>query len=123
VLTLLTRFPCDTGVETNNPTRNGAHPMMKRHRLTDVLAEMDRIKREGHDKLRDDDEIAELAFFRLLRSAFTEFLETQPWVKSVGSDYWPGSDSEEARFGLRFMINVDHAHLEDLEVVIKRGPN
>jgi hypothetical protein len=85
-------------------------------------AEMDRIKHDAHQKLLAEDALGELAFFRLLRDAFTEFLESKPWLKAVGSDYWRGED-DDGCFGLRFEIVVDHPHVVDLEVTIKRGSN
>jgi hypothetical protein len=84
---------------------------------------MEQIENAAHQKMLDDDARGELAFFRLLRSAFTEFLESKPWFKSVGTDYWPAKDSSDERFGLRFTINVDHPQVTDLEVTVKRGPN
>ena len=98
---------------------------MKAKKPTDaeVNAEMAQIERAAHQKMLDDDARGELAFFRLLRSAFTEFLEGKPWVKGVGTDYWHGDDSEQGRFGLRFEIQVDHPQVVDLEVIVKRGPN
>jgi hypothetical protein len=98
---------------------------MKAKKPTDaeVTTEMEQIEKAAHQKMMDDDALGELAFFRLLRSAFTEFLEGKPWARSVGTDYWRGEDSSEGRFGLRFMINVDHPHVTDIEITIKRGPN
>ena len=74
--------------------------MMKpRHRLSDIIAEMEKIERDGHERMMSQDDLGEAAFFRLLRSAFTEFLEGKPWVRGVGTDYWHGEDSEQGRFG------------------------
>jgi hypothetical protein len=88
-----------------------------------VTNEMIDIERAARQKRLDDDQVGELAFFRLLRDAFTEFLEAKPWVKAVGTEYWLGQDSSEGRFGLRFEIQVDHPNVADLEVTVKRGPN
>lgn len=96
--------------------------MKTNHRLADIIAEMDRIKDDAHQKMLSDDELGELAFFRLLRDAFTEFLESKPWFKSVDSEYWRGEDAD-GRFGLRFTVHVDHPHVNDLEVTVNRGPN
>jgi hypothetical protein len=89
----------------------------------EVTDEMERIKRDAAQKMADDDKRGELAFFRLLRSAFTDFLEGKPWVKEVGTEYWHGEDSSNGRFGLWFEIQVDHPNVVDLEVVVNRGPN
>jgi hypothetical protein len=89
----------------------------------ELTAETKKIKRDAYQKMLDDDKRSELAFFRLLRDAFTEFLEAKPRVKAVGTEYWHGEDSSEGRFGLRFEIQVDNPNVVDLEVVVNRGPN
>jgi hypothetical protein len=97
---------------------------MKPKQPTDaeLTAEAKKIKDAAHQKMMDDDARGELAFFRLLRDSFTEFLEAKPWFKAVGTEYWYG-DNHDSRFGLRFSIQVDHPQVVDLEVVVTRGSN
>lgn len=101
------------------------------HRLSDIIAEMERIERAeeatNRREIRDEERI-ELAFIRLLRNAFTEFLEAKGWVRTVGADYWRGESSSEGMAGLRFEVNVSHPDFEDfgdieMVVEVKRGSN
>jgi hypothetical protein len=89
----------------------------------ELTAEAKKIKDAAYQKNVDDDARGELAFFRLLRDSFTEFLEAKPWFKAVGTEYWLGEDSSRERFGLRFTVQVDHPQVGELEVVVTRGCN
>jgi hypothetical protein len=92
--------------------------------LGQIIAEMQRIDIHAEHQSPDAEDLAELAFFRLLRNAFAEFLETKPWVRTVGSDYWRGVDTDDGRSGVRFDISVDHPQGDmELEVIIQRGCN
>jgi hypothetical protein len=66
-------------------------------------------------------DVEELAFMRLVRQSLTEFLESKPWVKSVGNCYW--HDSDEVRVGLRFDVDVHTPNGDSisLEVTTARG--
>jgi hypothetical protein len=97
---------------------------MKPKQPTDaeVTDEMAKIERDARQKRYDDDKLAELAFFRLLRDSFTEFLEAKPWVKSVGSNHWVTREDGE-RSGLCLDVRLNHDQVADLEMIITRGQN
>jgi hypothetical protein len=57
-------------------TDSGDAPMEPKNPSDDqVTNEMIDIERAARQKRLDDDQVGELAFFRLLRDAFTEFLD------------------------------------------------
>jgi hypothetical protein len=96
-----------------------------KHRLSDIIAEMEKIERTALEREIQDDERVELSFIRLLRNAFTEFLEAKGWVETVGTDHWRGVNSNDGVPGLRFTVQTNHPDFGEVEmtVSVKRGCN
>lgn len=88
------------------------------NRISDALAAMERADR---DKRRDDEARQEQTFLRLLRGALTEFFETKPWVKSVGTEIWAADESGDPASAVRFTIRLNHDTVGELLVTVERG--
>jgi hypothetical protein len=95
------------------------------HRLSDIIAEMEKIEATALERELDDEERRELALIRLLRNSFTEFLEAKGWVKSVDTHYWRGEESHTHRGGVCFLVDTHHPDFGDVElrIEIENGPN
>jgi hypothetical protein len=100
-----------------------------KHRLSQIMEEMDRIqdhaRQQAHQRELHREELAELAFFRIVRDSLVLWLESRTFVRTVDTINWQAQGSEARRPGFKALVSVDHPTegVMELEITITRGDN